>query len=249
MKKLKILLLQYFDKIAIVIAIALFSYSGLSLYRSFTVSDSIKKIQEYSPVIENNIRTAKVPVPLKQDYTMAIRSEFNKISEEKMTTIVKRSNTVRVKTERTSFSPEEFVAGVTEITFKGGTPDKALIVIKKKEADTLFEQSFVTKPGEVIGANEPVGEKKTTNFLTGCTLLEIINNAKRTLTTKKMLVNVNENGDFISTQTRSEPYKINSIKIKYQNDRLNGEIKELWLGDTANLGTITMLTNTNSSEQ
>ena len=249
MEKFKIFFLQYFDKIAIAIAFALLAYSGFCLYKSLSVSDSIKKIQEYSPILENNIKTAKVPTSTALNYATIIKSEFMHIPKDKMEKIQSRRKTIIVKLKVAPITKKEFVPGLTEILFKGGTPDKALIVIKKKEQDKLFEQSFVTRIGEAIGANEPVGEKKLTDFLTGCTLIDIVHNAKKTLSTQHKFIKVNDVGEFVSTQTESVPYQISSIKIKYQNDRLNGAIKDLWLGQTANLGTVTPLLETNNTKK
>ena len=77
--------------------------------------------------------------------------------------------------------------------------------------------------------------------MTGCTLLEINTNAKKQLSTNKMSVNLNENGEFVNTSFNPEPYFITTVKIKYKNERLLGEIQDLWLGATSNIGTVTYL--------
>lgn len=244
MDKFKTLFFQYFDKLAIVIAIGLLVYSCYNFYKSTKVEDSIKKVKEFTPVIENNLRSIKAPEPTELNYALNLKSSFSKIPENELVKTAKRYKPIAKNIEHPDITiSDAFHPGNTEILFKGATYDKALIHIIKNEAGVLIEQSFIARLGETIGGHEPVKGNKLIDFMTGCTLLEVISDVKKRLTTTKKIVNLNENGEFIGTEMRDEPYYIDSTKIKYKNDRLKGKIQELWLGETVNIGTITTLLN------
>lgn len=247
MEKFKNLFFQHFDKMAIALAFGLFLYAISDFYKSSKPSGSIEKIQEFSSNIENNIRTSKAPEPVKLSDSTELENTFARIEKQIDDTEEEEVPVVIVRGSGLHDVP--FEPGQTDIIYKGGTPDKALITIIKIEKEDVFEQSFAIKIGEKIGENAPVIGNKVTDFMTGCTLIGIISDAKKELNMQKKVAKVNENGEYDGTETKFEPYFVNSMKIKYRNERLGGKEKELWLGDTANLGTITALINADDSSK
>lgn len=255
MGKFKVIIIQYFDKLAIGLAISLLSYSLFTLFTNLQKEDLIKKIEEFSPIIERNISHGKPPETVPLDYAMKLGKMFTDIPsplpietkqpyepiDTKKQGLVTRDELQTDHDRLTPGSQEMFEPGDTEIVYKGGTPEKAIIVIRKTSPEIGIEQSFIMLPGEKIGENNPINGKKQTDFMTGCTLLDIVTDAKKTLNANKMLVNLNDKGEFAGTAIKSDPYEITTMKIVYKNDRLFGDIKELLLGSTANIGTITYL--------
>lgn len=252
MEKFKVIALQYFDKIAIGLAILLISYSIFSLYTNLKKEDSIKKIEEFSDIIERNIKIGKPSEIVELDYAMKLEKMFDNIPLPKDIKTAQpyrpkdREKQTAVISDYPKPSPGSsgmFEPGDTEIVYKGGTPEKAIIVIRKtgSEDGNVIEQGFFILPGEKIGENDPINGKKQIDFMTGCTLLDIVTDAKKTLNTNKLLVDLNDKGEFISTSFESDHYEITTMKIVYKNVRLYGDIKELLLGSTANIGTITPL--------
>ena len=249
MENIKFFFLNFFDKIAIGLAILLFAFSGFNLFTNLQKDNSVNKIKEYSPVIERNMRLGKPPEMLKANYALRLENIFNDVPTptdimvKKYVNVEKPIFTTEYKQDQQEQpqTQKEFEPGDTEIVFKGGTYEKAMILIRKTSQEYVLEQSFIILPGEKIGENKPINSKKQIDFMTGCTLLDIITNAKKTISSNKTVVNLDDKGDFVNTALEPDPYKITTMKITYKNERLGGAIKELFAGSTANIGTITPL--------
>lgn len=259
MQRLKELILQYFDKIALGVAIMLLSYAIFSFYANYIEDESVKKINEYSPIIERYFKQSKPPDGLELNYIGRMEKAFETLPTPLPLKIIHpykpteaeeflSETDIKARFHTTGVGPKseaqrEFIPGDTEIVYKGGTPYKALIVIRKGGQENVIEQGFITAPGEIIGANDPINGKRVIDFKTGCTLMEIIPNAKKKLFTNKRLVKLDEKGEFIGALIEQEPYYISTMKIVYENKR-TGSTDELWLGSTINIGTITPLLKT-----
>ena len=248
MEKAKSIILIYFDKVVMAIAVILFVFSLFNIFRNLREEEATKTIKEVSPVVDRNIKLSKPPEPDNFGYTTSLEKRLRDIPAPELITQNKnikflqesdlsaRNNKLnkRKRQSTTAFEP-----GDTEIVYKGGTIEKAIILVKKKSENAGVEQTFVFRPGDNMDKIIPINSKTRYDFMTGCTLLEIIPNAKKPLNSRKMLVNLDSNGKFLNTEVRSNPLSITTMKILYQNERLNGDIKELFLGSIANIGTIT----------
>ncbi|MGR3218733.1 MAG: hypothetical protein ACUZ8H_02805 [Candidatus Anammoxibacter sp.] len=249
MEKIKDIFLLYFDKIAIGFAVLVFLYSIFNFLTNIVKDDAVKRIEEFSPVVERNIRQGKPEEITELDYAIKLARMFDNIP----LPVDINVNTSKPGTpaERTwpydyglpvQQSQNEFEPGDTEIIYKGGTSQKAIIIIKKSTEEYELEQSFIILPGEKIGEYKPLNDKKRIeDFMTGCTLLQIITDAKKSINSSNILVNLDDKGEFINTTLKSDPYEITTMKIIYKNERLGGAIKELLVGASANIGTVTPL--------
>lgn len=116
----------------------------------------------------------------------------------------------------------------TWITFKGVAKGLTLINVRRDMEGQVKEHSFTVRAGERIGG-EMIRAKKTVNLTTNCVLQDIIVNAQRSVTLKKKVVILDEEGGYIGTRLeQGEKFKKTVPKIVYTNEE--GEIKELWLG-------------------
>ncbi|MGR3319746.1 MAG: hypothetical protein ACUZ8O_14865 [Candidatus Anammoxibacter sp.] len=246
MEKFKSIFFLYFDKIAIGFAILVFSYSIFNFFSNIRKEDSVKKINELSPIIERNVRQGKPEEIAELDYATKLEGMFDNIPlpvdinrsyKRKAPIVEKPDYGLSVRQPQDGFEP-----GDTEIIYKGGTSQKAIIVIKKSTGEYELEQSFIVLSGETIGEYKPLNDKKRIeDFMTGCTLLHIISDAKKSINSSKILVNLDDKGEFVNTTLESDPYKITTMKIIYKNERLGGVVKELLLGNSVNIGTVTPL--------
>ncbi|MGR3177542.1 MAG: hypothetical protein ACUZ8E_05760 [Candidatus Anammoxibacter sp.] len=248
MEKIKDIFFLYFDKIAIGFAVLVFSYSIFNFFTNIGKDDAVKKIEEFSPIVERNVKRGEPDEITELDYAMRLEGmfdniplpvdiEINKPYKRKAPEKPSSDPGLRVTQQQTGFEP-----GDTEIVYKGGTAQKAIIIIKKSTEEYELEQSFIILPGEKIGEYKPLNDKKRVeDFMTGCTLLSIEIDAKKSINSSKILVNLDDKGEFINTSLKSDPYRITTMKIIYKNERLGGAIKELLLGASANIGTVTPL--------
>lgn len=259
MQRLKELILQYFDKISLGVAIMLLSYAIFSFYANYIEEESVKKIREYSPVVERYFKQSKPPGILELNYMARMEKAFETLPAPSTVKIIHTYKPIETQEflsetdTKAQFpftgivskpvAPGGFIPGDTEIVYKGGTPYKALIVIRKEDQGNVIEQGFIVEHGEIIGANDPINGKRVIDFKTGCTLKEIIPNAKKKLFTNKRIVKLDEKGEFIGALVEQEPYYISTMKIVYENKR-TGSTDELWLGSTVNIGTVTPLFET-----
>ncbi len=238
MDKLKNFLLQYFDKIAIFLAVAVIGYAIYGYKENSTKEESITKIEDSFPVIERNFKLGKQPEPEPLNYVAKIEKNFREMPEPPR---MQFEAPMPPDSERMA----EFAPGDTEIIFKGGTREKAIVLIRKTTGEMVIEQNFFIRPGDGIGVNKPIIGEKLIDYMTGCSLLEIIDYAKKALNANKIKVNLNENGEFVSSSNISEPYYVKTMKIRFKNDRLDGREQEALLGDIVNIGTITPLLKAN----
>ena len=248
MEKAKSIILKYIDKAAMVIAVMLLAFALFNVFNNLKDEEALKAIKEISPVVDRDIKLSKPPEPDNFRYAASLEKRLFDIPDPALITqsknikflqerdLLARNNKLnkRKRQNTTAFEP-----GDVEIVYKGGTIEKAIILVKKKSQDEEVEQTFAFRPGDSMDEIIPINSKTRYNFMTGCTLLEIIPNAKKPLSSKKMLVNLDSNGTFLNTEVKPNPLSITTMKIVYQNERLDGDIKELFLGSIANIGTIT----------
>ena len=258
MEKAKAIILIYFDKVVAAIAVILFAFALFNIFNNLNGEVESKTIKEISPVVDRNIKLSTPPEP--DNFSYAKKLEM-RLFDSPVPQLITQNHNFKLLEERDipvrDHKPKRrkrqnlkaFEPGDTEIMYKGGTLEKAIILVKKKEQDSLIEQTYVFLPGDNMDDVIPINSKTKHNFMTGCTLLEIIPNAKKPLNLRKMLVNLDSNGKFLNTEVRSNSLSITTMKIVYKNERLGGDIKELFVGSIANIGTITAyLESQNHSE-
>ena len=259
MEKVKAFILLYFDKVVVAIAVILFALALFNIFNNLNGDVVSKAIKEISSVVDRNIKLSKPPQPDKFSYAKSLETKLFDIP---VPVLITQNKNTRFLQERDLSARNQqkkrkreissaFEPGDTEIVYKGGTLEKAIILVKKKSAgSSLIEQTFIFLPGDNMDKVLPMNSKTKYDFMTGCTLLEIIPNAKKSLNLGKMLVNIDNNGRSVNTVFKSNSSSITTMKIVYKNERLDGDIKELFVGAIANIGTITSyLESKNHSEE
>lgn len=249
MGNLKAIALKYSVRALIAFAAVLSAYSVFAIYRDTRKNDATIRIEDDSPIVERYLGLNNIPKTAAPDYDVQLVKKFNDMPLPFPITTMRFTRSGEDFIARNSAlapfgtSPGDvFVPGDTEIIFKGGTHEMAIITVKKSTAEMDIEQSFSVLPGEIIGGSGLLTGKRGVTFMTGCTLQEITVDAEKVLSSNKILVNVDDSGQLTDTTVSPDPITISTMKIIYKNKRFAADdAQELLLGESANIGTVTAL--------
>lgn len=256
-------LFKYIEKFVLGIAVGYFIYTVF--YTSMILKRKTHKVntklQSLSDVIERKLKMSEPPAistKLKEAMQLELRfatpPKANFLQQFKIFRKPAKGESISDITMEDLLKKAELqayphlkvdVPGDREFIFKGGTPELALIQVRRLYKDVWWTKSFIVEKGKTIGEKKTI-RGETIDFDTRCKLIEIVPFAQKPLMMKRASVLRDKENNFLGTSLTEEAEMISTSKIVFEYKK--GKSYDLWIGEFVNLGTETVivhpLTNT-----